>query len=263
MARTIKEIQQGITDALKEKHSDLSSSATAEWRLWSYVVAVAIHAFELLLSSFKSEIEELTRRITPGTRRWYVEICKRFQMGHELLYDPKTAMLYYAADDPKSRIVDVVAVSGDNAMLAIKVAKIDDNGKLKKFEPDQLHNFKGYIDTVKFVGVDVSVISTEADKVKYNIEVFYDPIKPRTQIEADIKKALDEFKNNLNFDSILYAGRLSDCVMHIDGVMTVTTNSIDRCGATEAEYTPVGTFCELQAGYFEWATESVLTITSI
>lgn len=263
MARTIKEIQSTIASSIQEAFPGMSTSATAQWRQIAHVVAVAICAFELLMDSFRTEMQELTRRITPGTLRWYAEMCRRFQMGHELIFDPVTAMLYYAKDDPKARIIDVVAVSDADNHIGIKVAKIGDDGKVNPLSVDELHNFSGYINTIKFVGIDTSVISTEADVVKYNMEVFYDPIQPKTTIEANIKGALEEFKRNLNFDSTLYAGRLADCVMHIPGVMTVNMVSLERRGATEVEFTPVGTFCTLTAGYFDWDKNVVLTLIPI
>lgn len=263
MVRTIKEIQGSIVAGMLDVMPGMSSSATAQWRQIAHVVAVAIYALEVILDRFRSETEELTRRITPGTLRWYAEMCRRFQMGHELVFDSATAMLYYEHDDPKARIIDVVAVSDINNRIAIKVARIAPDGAVKPLTADELHNFSGYINTIKFVGIDTSVISTEADVVRYNMEVFYDPIQPRTTVEAQIRTALQEFKRNLNFDSTLYAGRLSDCVMHIPGVMTVSVDNMERRSSTEAQFTPVGVFCELTAGYFDWDKDCVLTLTPI
>lgn len=263
MARTIEAVESEMILALKTKYPNLSSSATAFWRLIAHVVAVAIYNFALLLDNFRDETEELTRRITPGTLRWYAQMCRRFQMGHELVFDNSTAMLYYERDDPKARIIDVVAVSDINNRIAIKVARIAPDGAVKPLTADELHNFSGYINTIKFVGIDTSVISTEADVVRYNMEVFYDPIQPRTTVETQVKTALQEFKRNLNFDSTLYAGRLSDCVMHIPGVMTVNMVSLERKSVSETEFTPVGIFCELAAGYFDWDKDVTLTLTPI
>lgn len=45
----------------------LSSSKSAEWRLWTYVIAVCIHSFEIVLDVFKEEVDAQAYRITPGT----------------------------------------------------------------------------------------------------------------------------------------------------------------------------------------------------
>lgn len=264
MARTIKDIQNIIIANVMVYIPALrKSSATAQWKIWAYITAIAIHSFELILDIFKTDMEELTKRITPGTLRWYAEMCRRFQMGHELAYDPQTAMLYYAVDDPASRIIKIVAVSESNSVLAVKAAKIDDQGKISALSVDELHNFKGYIDAIKFVGIDTSVISTTPDSVRYEMEVFYDPIYPKTTIESRVREALETYKSNLNFDSKLYAARLSDSIMHIEGVVTVSLASLERRGAAESQFSPVGVFCELYAGYFDWDKDCILTLTSM
>lgn len=95
MARTINEIQTGINTALEAgTEVKLSTSKVAEWRLWTWIVATAIQAFEVILDLFKKEVQEKTDKITPGTVRWYGEQCLRFQNGHKLLFDKNTAALY-------------------------------------------------------------------------------------------------------------------------------------------------------------------------
>ena len=95
MARTINDIQQSIITDLQTYFPKLSTSKVAEWRLWTYVVAAAIHAFEIILDLFRQEVDELTAKITPGTKLWYAEMCYRFQNGHTLVFDKNTAQFYY------------------------------------------------------------------------------------------------------------------------------------------------------------------------
>lgn len=59
MARTINEIQTGINTALEAgTEVKLSTSKVAEWRLWTWIVATAIQAFEVILDLFKKEVQE-------------------------------------------------------------------------------------------------------------------------------------------------------------------------------------------------------------
>lgn len=138
MARTINEIQNEIITSLNgKKDISLSTSKVAEWRLWTYIIAVAIHSFELILDVFKSEIDTLTNKITPGTVRWYAEMCYRFQNGHELLFDENTAMLYYQTNDPDAQIIKVVAIRENKNMLTIKAAKKNSSGKIVPLDVDE------------------------------------------------------------------------------------------------------------------------------
>jgi len=137
MARTINDIQQSIITDLQTYFPKLSTSKVAEWRLWTYVVAAAIHAFEIILDLFRQEVDELTAKITPGTKLWYAEMCYRFQNGHTLVFDKNTAQFYYEQDDPDSRIVKVVAVNEVYKMISIRVAKTDGEGRIVPLDDNE------------------------------------------------------------------------------------------------------------------------------
>jgi hypothetical protein len=264
MARTINEIQNGIIASFQEKSGlTLSSSKVAEWRLWTYIFAVAIHTFEIILDSFKSEIDVITNKITPGTARWYAEMCYRFQNGHELLFDESNAKLYYSIDDPDSRIVKVVAIKEDKNKLVIKAAKQNNEGKIIPLSLEEKYNFTSYVDAVKFAGVDTSVVSTSEDKIRYNIEVYFETSIPNTLVHENILKALDIFKAGIGFDSMIYKQRFIDAVMDAQGVITCNLISLERKGATDEGFVTIGIYSELESGYFEYDTDSIVTLKTI
>lgn len=263
MARTIKEIQQSMIDSLAVERPDLSPSASAEWRLWTWVVATAIHLFEAVLDRFRTEIEAVSDKITPGTVRWYVEQCRRFQNGHELLFDDRTAQLYYAEEDPEARIIDVVAVSEDNGRLNIKVAKRDENNHIVPLSADELHNFSGYIDAIKFAGIETATVSTNADQVRYDLEVFYDPAVPATMVRERVEAALDAFRSEQDFDSTLYRQQFVAAALSAEGVVTADLHGLERKGTGMETFAPVGVADELEAGYFDYTDDCTLTLTSV
>lgn len=262
--RTIKEIQEQAIVSLKSlTNIKLSTSAVAEWRLWTYVTAGAIHAFEIILDMFRQEIDTLTNKITPGTVRWYAEMCYRFQDKHELLFDEKTAMLYYAKDDEAARIVKIVAISEKQNSLLIKAAKIDNTGKIIPLTLEEKYNFTAYIDAIKFAGVQTDVISTTEDKIRYRLQVWFDPAMPNTLVRENIVKALDEFKAAQGFDSMIYSQKLVDAVMATSGVITCKLVSLERKGTSDADFKAIDVFSELESGYFEYADDSTLELNSI
>lgn len=264
MARTITQIQtEIITDLQSRTELKLSTSKVAEWRLWTYVMAAAIHAFELLLDLFRQEVDALTNKITPGTVRWYAEMCYRFQNGYELLFDSKTAMLYYATDAPEARIIKVVAITEAPNLLSIKAAKLDANGRIVPLSADEKHNFTGYIDAIKFAGMQTDVISTTEDIIKYDIEVFFEPAIPSTAVRDNVLAALEAFKTSLGFDSMFYTQKFLDTVMSVAGVVTCDLKSLARKGATAPGFVPVRVFTELASGYYDYAPDSTLTLTSV
>lgn len=281
MARTIEEIQNTMVSDLQSRIGQkLSVSKFAEWRLWTYVVAVTLHAFELIHDLFRSEMEVLTNKITPGTVRWYAEMCYRFQNGHKLLFDEKTAMLYYAEDAPDARIVKIVAITEKenysplvteetgnvlekkNSLL-IKAAKLDRNGKIEPLTLEEKYNFTAYIDAIKFAGVNTDVVSTTEDRIRYDLQVWFDPAIPHSLVEENVRKALEDFKSSLGFDSMIYTQKLVDAVLEATGVVTCRLKSLGCKGASDNEFKVVDVFAELESGYFEYATDSVLELTSI
>lgn len=266
MARTIKEIQTAIRDDLttqREGRPELSPSAAAEWRLWTWVVAVAIHTLEIIHDEFRTEIDAAADKITPGTVRWYVEQCKRFQNGHELLFDENTAQLYYAVDDLAARIIGVVAVAEGKERLSIKVAKTDEQNRIVPLTADELHNFTGYVDSIKFAGIETVTVSTNADRVRYDAEVFYDPAVPVTTVRERVAAALDAFRSGQDFDSMLYRQKFVSAIMAVDGVVTAELKSMERKGTSMEDFEPVGVADELEAGYFDYTDDCTLTLTSI
>lgn len=262
MARTIKQIQVAITAELEAKQPSLSTSAVAEWRLWTWVVATAIYSFEVILDLFRAEMDDVADKITPGTVRWYAEMCRRFQNGHELLFDDNTAQLYYKDDDPAARVVSVVAITERAMHLSVKVAKIDSANKVVPLSVDELYNFAGYIDVIKFAGVETTVISTTADALRYNIDIYFDPAVPATAVRAGVEDALEKFRSSLDFNSRLYRQRLVDAVMSVKGVVTAELRALDRKGASMTDFAAVGVVEELESGYFDYDAQSILTLSS-
>ena len=94
MARTIEQIEKSITERLKVSFT-LSTSAASEWRLWVHCMAYGIYLFEIVLDTFKKEMDEDAEKEVAGTVTWYNDKCYEFQMGHELVFDTVTGLLEY------------------------------------------------------------------------------------------------------------------------------------------------------------------------
>ncbi|OAV72623.1 hypothetical protein Barb7_03075 [Bacteroidales bacterium Barb7] len=60
MTGTVKEIEDGIIERLTVVFT-LSTSVVAEWRLWVNVFATVMHAFELILDKFESDMQATKR----------------------------------------------------------------------------------------------------------------------------------------------------------------------------------------------------------
>lgn len=246
-----------------------TASKTSEWKLWTHVVATAIHAFEYILELFRKEVDTLTNKITPGTVRWYAEMCRRFQYGHPLMFDEDTALLYYEdTGDEASKIIAAVSVTESDSTLAIKVAKYKNQEKkdLEALSRDELKEFGDYIDAIKFAGCRVDVSTSEADKIHYSLTIYRDPAYGVAKVKKDVEEALQAFKTSVDFDSVVYRQKLIDAVMHVEGVVTCDLTLLEHHYAKGniSDYTEaIGTHAVLQAGYFNWSKDSQLEIKTV
>lgn len=109
----------------------------------------------------------------------------------------------------------------------------------------------------------VNVVSTSEDRLHYNLDVYFEPSVPTTIVRANIISVLEQFKSSLGFDSMIYKQRFIDAVMSAQGVVTCDLKALDRKGATDVDYIPVGIFSELEAGYFEYDKDCILTLKSV
>lgn len=144
--------------------------------------------------------------------------------------------------------------------MSIKAAKRDNSGKIVPLNIEERYNFSSYIDAIKFAGVDTNVISTSADRLRYNLEVYFDPAIPNTLVQEYVEKAPDDFKASLGFDSMIYKQQFIDAVMNAEGVVTCNLVSQERKGVTDTGFAPVGIYPELESGYFEYDPDCVATL---
>jgi hypothetical protein len=263
MARTIQQIEESITERLQTTFS-LSTSAAAEWRLWVHCVAYGIYLFEVVLDTFKAEMDADAEKEVAGTVTWYNDKCYEFQMGHELVFDETTGLLEYKTVDESARVVKIasVNVAEDNTIM-FRVATEDESGKIVPLTSNQLLNFKNYVDAIKFAGTKSQVISTDADEVKYSIKVYYNPANPVDTVEEAVRAALEEFKTAQKFGGVIYSHKLLEAVTSVTGVVTAKLVSLSRKGTEDEDFVPVDTMATLHAGYFNYTEDSKLEMVSI
>lgn len=263
MARTIQQIQSAISAQILADRPDLSASKAAEWRLWTFITAGTIHAFEVILDLFRSEVDAKVSKISPGSLAWWRDQCLRFQNGHEVRFDSTTAELYYEVDDPAARIIEVVAITEARNSVTLKVAKLDDDNNVVPLDIEEHQNFTDYITAINFAGLAVNVLSLPSDQIRYNVEVFYNPAYPAEIVEANVRAELDGFRIPQTYDARFYPQRMLEAVLAAEGVTTARLNGVEWKKATEEVYVEVGIYATLWAGFFEYSADSTLTLTSI
>lgn len=220
MARTIEQIQASIIaniQATPELAEANSTSTRAIWRLFSYVVAVAILILEQIIDVFKADNEAVIASAIPNTAAWLTKKVFEFQYSAT---NPQIIQLsnltpYYPVVDSSLRIITRCSVvTTISNKVNIKIAKSEPPVALSSAE---LSALQGYINTIGVAGVQYNCLSTDADRVYISGDIFYDGQYSST-IQGTVINAIDVFLSSLPFNGQLKISDLELAIRNITGV---------------------------------------------
>ncbi|MGV4391372.1 nucleotidyltransferase [Ornithobacterium rhinotracheale] len=267
MARSIEEIQAEIYRE-KENHEELnelnSTSKTALWRLWIYIVSVAIWSLEKLFDLHRAEIDERLLQLKPHTARWYRNKALAFQYGFDLLEDSDkyNDENHTEEEIEQAKVIKYAAVveSAEQRTLIIKIAG-ETGGKLWKLTPEVESSFKAYINEIKDAGVAISVINYRPDRLKLNLRIVRDPlVLDENGIEIltakqPVREAIERHMKSLPFNGELSLQKLVDEIQKANGVADVSLDLaesqwIDGSTDTYGSAMPIDISTIPVSGYF-------------
>lgn len=227
MARTIAEIQEQIYDELADQQAAgnltglTSISKVAIYKLWIYIVSVAISIFENLQDLFRTELEEYAKTVAPATHAWIRAKVFEFQYGDSIqLIDlvPK-----YATIDTSKQIVTRCSVKTSNQQkVIVKVAKSDPPVALATLEETALG---AYLDAILPAGVQLSLVNKTSDKLYVNANIYYNGQYAVT-IKADVIAAINAYLSSLPFDGVVKVSAIEDAIQKVTGVTDVVINQV-------------------------------------
>lgn len=235
MARTIQQIYDSIITE-KETLSSLngltpnpetyvnflsqlaSSSRVAIWRLYAYIIAVAIYTTEVLWDLFKKDIEDIAAQAEAGTVRWYQERVLDFQFGDILIY--QDGKYQYATINDALKIVKRCAVvERSDGIVFIKTAKLNLSGLPIPLSGPELTALTAYMQQVKFAGTFLSVNSFNADTLKLYYDIYYNAELDLATVQAAVYAAVQSFIANLPFNGALNVNKITDALQAVTGVV--------------------------------------------
>ncbi len=264
MARSIAQIQAAIV-AAKEADGTLSgltsTSMTAIWLLWTYVVATCQWTLENLFDAHKNEVAGIIATQKPHTLQWYVTMARAFQYGVALPSGSDT----YAVVPPASLSVLVVqfaaAVELTN-LVRIKVAAMT-GGVLGPLSPTQLTAFTTYMGQIKDVGVRLQCTSGVADTFQPTMIIYYDPlVLDATGARLDgseptpVKDAINTFLGSLPFNGVFILNNFIAAMQAIPGVIIADEVSVQAFYGSvppvviAAKYVPDAGYMALDNAWF-------------
>jgi len=269
MARTINDIQQSILDKKSEltelsalevltnnekaSLSNLTStSKVAVWRLFIYIIAVAIWVLESLFDIFKAEIEAKVKDNRPHTADWYKTKALAFQYGDALIDDDE-----YAVIDTAKQIVKQVAIVEGDRKLVIKVATLQGNELIKLPDINQVNAFASYMDKVKDAGTLLEIINEDADKLKIVMDFHYNALLLKndgTTIDTNVnvvQKAINDYLQAIDFNGEFEINRMVDYLQRATGYQSVKLNFVGFKAGLATGFSPIDRIYKPLSGYMK------------
>jgi len=249
MARSISQIKAQMIDE-KNNQSALSgltsTSQTAIWNLYFFIVATAINIFEQLQDLYKSDIQTQIANAIPQTKQWLQAMVFKFQFDAN---NPQILSLVdlvpqYPIVDTTKQIVTRCSVNTEiNKQVSIRVAKQNPPVKLTTAEVNALSS---YVTLIGNAGVTYNVISYDPDLIEINADIYYNA-QYSAIISDSITNAINTFLANIDFNGAIYVGKLEDALRAVAGVNDIKINVLN-VRATFETYAQTHTLYNLSTG---------------
>ena len=230
MARSIQEIQELIYQAKAQEPAlnELNStSKVAIWRLWVYIISVAIWSLEKIFDLHRADIDKRLLELKPHTARWYRNKALAFQYGFDLLPDSDKFNNAGRSEEQieASKIVKYSAVveSPNEGRLIVKIAT-EQGDTLRPITEAQKMSFEAYLATIKDAGVRLSVVNYKPDILHLRMKIVYDPLmldsngQSITNAFKPVERAIKDYLKNLPFNGELVLAHLIDALQQSEGV---------------------------------------------
>jgi hypothetical protein len=257
MARSISTIQTSILDAIAAdpnlKDRLTSPSRVSVFRLLAYVVAVVHAVLETNYDRHAADVDAALARGKYGTETWYAEEMLKFQQGDTLVADDEG--IHYAPGSTGAQLITRAAAktNAQTNQLFIKIAKDGATpGSLAPLSGAELTQARGYLDRKQLAGVNLVLVSREADRLRLEGTIYYDPLidldTASTGFKARTRAALLAYLAALPFTGLVNVAKVEDAIQGVAGYKDVELTRVSaRAGQAAAvvftrEY-------ETQAGY--------------
>ena len=231
MARSIQDIQQLIY-AQKAQEPALenlnSTSKVAIWRLWVYIISVAIWSLEKLFDLHRTDIDKRLTELKPHTARWYRSKALAFQYGFSLSldgdkYDDNQWFTKEQIEASKIIKYSAVVESKNEGRLIVKIAGEQDD-TLQPITDVQKQAFEAYLQEIKDAGVRLSVVNYQPDILHLQMKIVYDPLvldsngQSITNATKPVETAIKDYLKRLPFNGELVLAHLIDTLQQAEGV---------------------------------------------
>lgn len=222
MARTVAQIKQSMLDA---KNADptlstlTSTSQTAKWNLYYFIVASCIAIFEQLQDIFKTELETIASTAAPSTPQWTRNKVLKYQKGDVAQLNTTTYVIEYPTINTANQILTRCAViTAPNRTVLIKVAK---GNPPTPVSVGELAELQSYVETFNPAGIAFTLINDNSDKMEVAATIYYNG-QYSAVISTNVVAALNSYMANLPFNGVISTQAVVDAIQAVEGVISVS-----------------------------------------
>ena len=244
-----------------------STSRSALFNLWAYIVAFCIWSIYKAWDIFQVEMDQEIREQKLYSLLWFRNAALAYRHGHPL--DETTGTYpdegYTEEEIAASMIVARAAVIEIEINLRkhlfIKMAK-DDDGTLVKLNDDEKNGVEQYFARIKPAGTKIVTFSNDPDELKLDITFYYNPlILDENGVRIDgsdnepVQTAIKDYLKNLKFNGEFILSELVDILQNIEGCADgeVYVNSAFANYLDPAEFKEIKSDYIANSGYMEIA----------
>ncbi len=266
MARTQKEIKQIIINSYVSERSiaGLAYDNPDNWsitsikRLLVNVVTFCWWLVEQVLDIHTKEVDTKLRELKAPTLRWMRNKALEFQYGSSLVQDQDFYDNTGLTDlqIAQQKIIAQSAAVKEDGVVKIKVVK-NVGGEFEKLSAPEKAAFENFGNEV-LPPVPVQYISTDADKIVSEYDVYYNPQVLRadgTSILLGTKPVEDAFKaylKQLQFNGRFIKEKMEDVVQNVNGVVTIKEKYVRAAAFTNPSLSTVNVFYQPFSGFLKY-----------
>lgn len=221
-----------------------SSSLTAIYNLWCYIVASAINLFEQVQDKYIATAEATALKTPPATPLWIQNQIFNYQ--YDSSGAPATNVVVinsdfsvgYATKNTAYNIVTLCSVSNTltNGLVAVKVAKGSLTAGYSKITGTALTQLDGFLSTILPAGINHSLVSLDTDYISVVGTIYYKNGYAgvvKANVVASIKAYLDSISisnvsgnQSVNYTGIVKVSEIENAILKTEGVSDVNISSI-------------------------------------
>jgi hypothetical protein len=235
MARTLSEIY-AVAKAQRDSYLELTefenSSKMSVLDAFTWVTSACIWTFENVVDVFKIDLaKDLQNRIN-GTPAYFANALLKYQSGDELVMNDEGTSFSYASVDTSKRVITKVAYYEEDEagfhdkLVRFKIAT-GDPGSYSRIDDSELVSIRAYLNQILFAGQHAKVVSRIGDILVPRVVVYYDGAVTEDDLYTSIETALNDFIANIDFNGVIYAQKVIDCIQNVEHVTDVSVSSKD------------------------------------